>query len=47
MECPPLLHYKAEKRRTLGTTYGIKKRCYWEHIGNMLGTNKRRKMLFP
>jgi hypothetical protein len=47
MECPPLLPYIAEKRRTLGTTYGIKERYYWEHPSgthweldkNMLGTN--------
>jgi hypothetical protein len=23
--------YVGEKRRTLGKTYGIKARCYWEH----------------
>jgi len=35
------------KRRTLGKTYGIKARCYWEHpwgtqwehIGNLMGTH--------
>jgi hypothetical protein len=34
--------YIGEKGRTLGKTYGIKMRCYWdkfgEHIGNILGT---------
>jgi len=41
--------YKGEKWRTLGKTYGIKGRCYWEHpwgthweprehVGNPLGT---------
>jgi len=33
--------YKGEKGRTLGKTYWIKVRCYWEHIGNLeniLGT---------
>jgi hypothetical protein len=38
--------YIDEKGRTLGQTYGIKVRCYWEHpwgthwepIGNMKGT---------
>ncbi len=44
-----------EKGRTLGKTYGIKARCYWEHPwgtiweldGNMLGTvgKKMRKIL--
>jgi hypothetical protein len=24
-----------EKGRTLGKIYGIKVRCYWEHIGNL------------
>jgi len=50
MECLPLLPtYIGEKGRTLGKTYGIKARCYWEHPwethwelrehkGNMLGT---------
>jgi hypothetical protein len=27
--------YTSEKGRTLGKTYGIKARCYWEHIGNL------------
>jgi hypothetical protein len=32
MECLPLwLTYIGEKGRTLGTTCGIKARCYWEH----------------
>jgi hypothetical protein len=38
-----------KKGRTLGKTYGIKARCYWEHIwgtqweleGNMLGTKEK------
>jgi hypothetical protein len=34
--------YIDEKGRTLGKTYGIKVRCYWntlaEHIGNLMGT---------
>ncbi len=49
MECLPLWPtYIGEKRRTLGRTYGIKARCYWEHpwgthweprecIGNLMG----------
>jgi len=32
--------YIGEKGRTLGKTYGIKVRCYWEHIGNLMGTWK-------
>jgi len=32
MECLPLWpNYITEKGRTLGKTYGIKVRCYWEH----------------
>jgi len=47
MECLPLwLTSMGEKGRTLGITYGIKARCYWEHPwrtywepdGNPLGT---------
>jgi len=30
--------YIGEKGRTLGKTYGIKARCYQEHIGNLKGT---------
>jgi len=30
--------YIGEKGRTLGKTYGIKVRCYWEHIENLKGT---------
>jgi hypothetical protein len=41
--------YEGEKGRTLGKTYGIKARCYWEHpwgtprelrehIENLMGT---------
>jgi hypothetical protein len=30
--------YIGEKGRTLGITYGIKARCYWEHIGNLWNT---------
>ncbi len=43
--------YIGEKGKTLGKTYGIKVRCYWEHpwgthwepkeyIGNLMGTSK-------
>jgi len=51
MECLLLWPtYKGEKGRTLGKTYGIKVRCYWEHpwgthgklrehIGNLMGTH--------
>jgi hypothetical protein len=40
MECLPLWPtYLGEKGRTLGKTYGIKTRCYWEYpLGNTLGT---------
>jgi hypothetical protein len=32
MKCLPLWPtYIGEKGRTLGKTYGIKVRCYWEH----------------
>jgi hypothetical protein len=32
VKCFPLWpSYIAEKGRTLGKTYGIKARCYWEH----------------
>jgi hypothetical protein len=42
--------YIGEKGRTLGKTYGIKARCYWEHLwgtyqeptehfGNLMGTH--------
>jgi len=32
MKCLPLWPtYIGEKGRTLGKTYGIKARCYWEH----------------
>jgi hypothetical protein len=49
MECIPLWPtYLGEKERTLGKTYGIKMRCYWEypwgthwepkeHVGNLMG----------
>jgi hypothetical protein len=38
MGCLPLRPtYIGEKGRTLGKTYGIKARCYWEHIGNLIG----------
>jgi len=60
MECLPIWpKYTAEKGRTLGKTYGIKERCYWEHpLGNtlgthweldrnMLGTNKKEKKSSP
>jgi hypothetical protein len=33
--CPS---YIGEKGRPLGKTYGIKARCYWEHIGNLMRT---------
>jgi hypothetical protein len=40
-----------EKGRTLGKTYGIKVRCYWEHLwgthweleGNILGRKEKEK----
>jgi hypothetical protein len=36
MKCLPLWpNYIGEKGRTLGKTYGIKAKCYWEHIGNL------------
>jgi len=35
--------YIGEKGRTLGKTYGIQVRCYWEHIGNPMGTKKEQK----
>jgi hypothetical protein len=46
--------YIGEKWRTLGKTYGIKARCYWEHplgnklgaIWNLKGTKKKRKKSF-
>jgi hypothetical protein len=40
IECLPLWPtYLGEKGRTLGKTYGIKVRHYWEHpLGNTLGT---------
>jgi hypothetical protein len=47
MKCLPLWPtYIGEKGRTLGKTYGIKVRCYWEQpwgtnwepIGNLKGT---------
>ncbi len=53
MECLPLWPiYVGEKRRTLGKTYGIKARCYWEHpwgthweprehIENLMGTHSK------
>jgi hypothetical protein len=46
MECLPLWPtYMGEKGRSLGKTYGIKARCYWEHlgehIGNLLGTKEK------
>jgi hypothetical protein len=30
--------YIGEKGMTLGKMYGIKARCYWEHIGNLKRT---------
>jgi len=59
MECLPLWPtYIGEKGRTLGKTYGIKARCYWEHPwgthwepreleGDMLGTKEKRKKSPP
>jgi hypothetical protein len=39
MECLALWpSYIGEKGRALGKTYEIKERCYWEPIGNTLGT---------
>jgi hypothetical protein len=52
MNCIPLWPtYIGEKGRTLGKTYGIKARCYWEQPWgthweferNMLGTKKMKK----
>jgi len=45
MECLPLWPTCiCEKGRTLGKTYEIKTRCYWEHpwehIGNLMGTSR-------
>jgi hypothetical protein len=44
MACLPLWpNYIGEKGRTLGKTYGIKVRCYWdilgEHSENLMGTH--------
>jgi hypothetical protein len=40
MKCLPLWPtYIGEKGRTLGKTYWIKAWCYWEHIGNLMGTH--------
>jgi hypothetical protein len=59
MECLPLWpSYIGEKGRTLGKTYGIRVRCYWEHlwgtnwepIGNLEGEhvgNKGKKKKNP
>jgi hypothetical protein len=44
LSCPLWPTYVDEKGRTLGRTYGIKARCYWEHIGNLgnrLGTKEK------
>jgi hypothetical protein len=50
MECLPLWPtYIGEKGRTLGKTYGIKVKCYWEHPwgthseleGNIEGTKEK------
>jgi hypothetical protein len=55
MECLSLWPtHIGKKGRTLGKTYGIKARCYWEqpqgthweprkHIGNLKGTKEKRK----
>jgi hypothetical protein len=51
MKCLPLWPtYIGEKGRTLGKTYGIKVRCYWEHPwgthwkpdGNLKGTCQKK-----
>jgi hypothetical protein len=37
MECLSLWpKYIGEKGRISGKTYGIKVRCYWEHLGNLM-----------
>jgi len=42
MECHLLWPtYIGEKGRTLGKMYGIKARCYWEHLGEHIGNWKR------
>jgi hypothetical protein len=55
VEFPPLWpSYRGERRRTFGKSYGIKMRCYaehvggthWkpgEHIGNLMGTHWKPK----
>jgi len=44
MESLPLRPtYIDEKGRTLGKTYGIQVRCYWEHIENLMGTHWEQK----
>jgi hypothetical protein len=47
-------NYISEKGRTLGKTYGINAKCYWEPNGNplelegyMLGTNENWKYSSP
>jgi len=40
MECLSLWPTNiGEKGRTLGKSYGIEGSCYWEQIGNILGTH--------
>jgi hypothetical protein len=37
---PPLWHaYIGESRTTFAKAYGIKVRCYGEHVGNLMGTH--------
>jgi len=53
MKCLPLWPTNiGEKGRTLGKTYGIKAKCYWEPIGNLKGTcweqrKNEKKILSP
>ncbi len=42
MECLPLWpRYIGDNWRTLGKTYGIKARFYWEHPWEHIGTKER------
>jgi hypothetical protein len=41
MECLQLWPTcRGEKGKTLGKTYGIKVRCYWEHLWELIGNLK-------
>jgi hypothetical protein len=39
--------YIGEKKRTLGKTYGIKERRYWEHNWEPIGNKGNMKKTFP